>query len=119
LWRGPTPRFFYERNVTENRLLHAALELCALKLESGAYPPTFAAPIDPFSDNQPLIYKRDGDKYQLYSVGPDGKDNNAAPIQTTEINRQPARKPVATPERKIDGRHLAPVFYRPAHRRTQ
>ncbi len=79
---APYMRFGYERNILNSREFEAALELRAIKLESGAYPENFAAPLDPFSDNQPLIYRRVGEGYQLYSVGPDGKDDGGAPIQT-------------------------------------
>lgn len=111
LWRDPQSRFVVERNITENRLLQAALELRAIKLESGAYPATFAAPFDPFSDHQPLIYKRDGDGYQLYSIGPDAKDDNATPIQTIVTNRETGAKTVSgwlAPDSRGD--IVAPVF---------
>jgi ATP-dependent Clp protease adaptor protein ClpS len=75
------PRSIYESNSTQNRFLQAALELRAIKLETGAYPATFTAPIDPFSDNQPLIYTREGDTFRLYSIGPDGKDDGGSEIQ--------------------------------------
>lgn len=104
-------RFSYERNVTNHRLLQAALELRALKLESGAYPATFAAPLDPFSDAKPLLYKLDGDKYRLYSIGPDGKDDGGAEIQTLETNPETGIKTVTqrlTSESRGD--IVAPVF---------
>ncbi len=78
--RRPQLRTTYERNVAQSRLLMAALELRAQKLD-GSYPAAFAAPSDPFSDSQPLIYKRDGESYLLYSIGPDGKDNGGRAIQ--------------------------------------
>ncbi|HEX8464192.1 MAG TPA: hypothetical protein VF627_06185 [Abditibacterium sp.] len=81
--KEPAQRFIYEQSVLENRLLIAALELRAIKLETGAYPSQFDAPIDPFSfPSQRLIYKLNDGKPQLYSVGPDGVDNGAAPPQT-------------------------------------
>lgn len=76
-------RFYAERNLVNNRELVAALRLRAAKLESGQYPQTFDAGADPFSPTlAPLIYKRAGDSYVLYSVGPDGVDDNGAEIQT-------------------------------------
>ena len=79
---APRSRFSYERNVVSNRLLVAALRLRAAKLETGAYPATFDAGVDPFSpDFAPLIYRRVGDSYLLYSVGPDGVDDNGAELQ--------------------------------------
>lgn len=76
LWRGSDARFRFERNLVTNRLFQGALELRALKLETGTYPTTFNAPLDPFSDGKPLVYRRDGATYRLYSIGPDGKDDD-------------------------------------------
>ena len=76
-------RFNFERDDLNNRLLAATLRLHAIKLETGQYPATFDAGVDPFSpDLAPLIYKRAGNSYVLYSVGPDGKDQDGAEIQT-------------------------------------
>ena len=97
---GPASRFSSERDALNNRLLVAALLLRAARLD-GATPDKFDAGIDPFSpDLAPLLYRRDGDKYQLYSVGPDGKDNGGAPIQTLVTDDE-------TGETKTTGR-LAP-----------
>ena len=80
---NPLFRFSFERDVALNRFAAAALQLRAAKLEIGAYPETFDAGADPYSpDPAPLIYKREGDSYVLYSVGPDGKDDDGAEIQT-------------------------------------
>ena len=79
-----------------NRLFIAALQLRAIKIESGGYPQTFDAGVDPFSpDLAPLIYKREGDSYVLYSVGPDGKDENGAEIQTLRTNQETGTKSVS------------------------
>ena len=84
---GSALRFSIERDIIANRELVAALKLHAAKLESGQYPATFDAGVDPFSPTlAPLIYKRAGDSYVLYSVGPDGKDENGAEIQTLLTN---------------------------------
>ncbi|MBW3635047.1 MAG: hypothetical protein KY445_01120 [Armatimonadetes bacterium] len=80
--QGQGLRFNLERSAAHDRLWRGALELRAQKLESGVYPRKFAAPLDPFSNSQPLIYKSDGDEYLLYSIGPDGKDDGGAEIQT-------------------------------------
>ena len=80
---GPSSRLRIERDKASNRLLADSLRLHAIKVESGQYPATFDAGADPFSpDLSPLIYKRVGDSYVLYSVGPDGKNDNGAKIQT-------------------------------------
>ncbi len=67
-------RASHERPILIARLIQSALELRAIELEGGAFPATFAAPIDPFS-GKPLIYSRAGEKYLLYSFGPDGRDD--------------------------------------------
>lgn len=87
--QGASYRFGYERVATQTRLLRAALELRSLKLENGAYPETFTAPVDPFSpDAKPLVYRKTAQDYLLYSVGPDGKDEGGAEIQTLETNEE-------------------------------
>lgn len=75
----------YRYYRASNLLLADALELRAVKLETGAYPETFDASVDPFGTDEfradsPLIYRRAGESYALYSVGPNGKDENATPI---------------------------------------
>ena len=89
---SPRTRLSFERDIVSNRLLVAALRLRASKLESGQYPETFNAGADPFSPTlAPLVYKRAGDSYVLYSVGPDGKDDNAAEIQTVKTDEKGAK----------------------------
>ena len=89
-------RFRSDSVTLGNRLFIAALQLRAIKLESGDYPQTFDAGVDPFSPTfAPLIYKREGDSYILYSVGPDGKDENGAEIQTLRINQDTGAKSVS------------------------
>ena len=76
-------------NLALNRLLEGQLALRAYYLDHGQYPdkladlaPTYlpTAPIDPFTDGQPLKYHRVGNRYLLYSVGPDCVDNGGTPI---------------------------------------
>ncbi len=64
-------------------LLHVALDLAAYRDERGEYPKTLAAleatlnrslPEDPCGSG-PLLYRREGEDYLLYSVGPDGDDD--------------------------------------------
>lgn len=112
---APGARFSYERSVAQNRLLLGALELRAQKLETGAYPAQFAAPRDPFSPDNALVYRIDGDKYTLYSVGPDARDNGGRAIRPElltfdgETGQASARK---TRSFNVDSRGdvLAPVF---------
>jgi len=83
LWAAGSYRLNFERPIVQNRLLHAAFELRAQKLNLGEYPAQFVAPIDPFSPGaKPLIYKKTASSYLLYSVGPNGKDDGGAKIQT-------------------------------------
>ena len=111
----PNIRFLYERNVAENRLLCAALELRARKLENGVYPATFPAPIDPFSPlRRPLIGRKNGENFQLYSVGPNGKNDGGrlpGPRFSIDANTGIARQ-IANRRVFVDssGDILAPMF---------
>lgn len=82
-------RFSDVNSQAENALLLVALALRSYGLEHGAYPATLAIlrpkylkamPDDPFALSGPLRYKCLGQKYVLYSVGPDGKDDGGRPI---------------------------------------
>ncbi|BCM93247.1 hypothetical protein IAD21_05136 [Abditibacteriota bacterium] len=89
-------RFSYDRTVSQTRLLSAALELRALKLETGNYPERFTAPVDPFAgDAKPLVYRKADGDYLLYSLGPDGKDDGGAEIQTLETREETGIKTVS------------------------
>ncbi len=93
---APSIRFMLERNTVSNRLLADSLRLHAVKLETGVYPETFDAETDPLSPTlAPLIYKHVGDSYVLYSVGPDGVDNNGAQIQTLFTDSETGAKTVS------------------------
>lgn len=87
----PAPTAFADaRNRAEVALLKAALALQAYKMEKGSYPENLdalvsggyvkAVPADPFGLEKPLRYRRDGAKYVLWSVGPDGKDDAGKPL---------------------------------------
>jgi hypothetical protein len=65
----------------------AAIALKRYHLRHKKYPnnlgelvPEFVSdvPID-YIDGQPLRYRRDGDQFVLWSIGPDGKDDGGAP----------------------------------------
>jgi hypothetical protein len=94
-------RVDYEGSRAQNLLLQKALELRAAKMETGKYPETIDLPNDPFSSENKLKYRLAGDSYLLYSVGPDAKDNDGAPV---EISAEGIIAPKAT------GDLLAPVF---------
>ncbi len=72
---SPALRVSYEAGRAQNRLLALALQLRVLRLQSGRYPDTFPTAPDPFGPGQDLKYKREGDSYLLYSVGPNAKDD--------------------------------------------
>jgi hypothetical protein len=88
------PGFFnsqwsFAHNETENGLLLLALALRAYRLEQGAYPASLSqlspryvktTPRDPLAHDLAFRYKVRGKDYALYSVGPDGKDDNGKPI---------------------------------------
>ncbi|HYW79334.1 MAG TPA: hypothetical protein VE890_07130, partial [Thermoguttaceae bacterium] len=65
------------------------------RLETGELPDTLAdlmpdylseVPEDPFSSS-PLIYRRAGDEYVLYSVGKDGIDDGGPPTDSGDESR--------------------------------
>jgi hypothetical protein len=86
----------FAHNETENGLLLLALALHAHRLEQGAYPASLSQlspryltviPRDPLAHNLAFRYKNRGTKYTLYSVGPDGIDDNGKPVATRQTGR--------------------------------
>jgi hypothetical protein len=72
-----------QRLQTVRRLLMVELALRAFQLKNDRFPDALtelvpgylpSVPCDSFS-NSPLVYRRDGDKYLLYSIGHDGIDD--------------------------------------------
>lgn len=84
-WYGCFPPFVREANAAANfELAIASWALALFRAEHGHYPETLDACTprylpelrhDPFRD-APLVYRRDGDHYILYSVGPNGRDDD-------------------------------------------
>jgi hypothetical protein len=73
---------------TRRKLLMTELSIRAYQLENGTSPkalldlvPRFltALPIDPYSGTS-FHYRPQSNGFEIYSVGPDGKDNNGAPM---------------------------------------
>lgn len=66
------------RTMTLRRLSECGLKLWTQRAQTGAFPtaldPTKPWCIDPFSE-KPLVYRREKDRFVLYSVGPNGKDD--------------------------------------------
>ena len=81
----------YLRQRARRRLLITHLLLRVHHLRYGSYPDSLhrlrleELVIDPFSSKQ-LVYRREGERYLLYSVGEDGKDDGS--------RRQPGEHPV-------------------------
>ncbi|MBV9848134.1 MAG: hypothetical protein JO250_00460 [Armatimonadetes bacterium] len=103
-----TARFGEASGEAQNALLLTALALRAYRVEHGVYPATLDAliptylsrvPDDPFALSGPLRYRRVGDKYVLYSVGPDGKDDGGRPIFD-------ASKPAPRPGKRDQRRYV-------------
>jgi hypothetical protein len=87
-----------ERYATRTALLLVSLALRAYHEEHGAYPASLQLlggkylrqiPRDPFDATRPLAYRLDGKSYVLYSVGPDGADNNGTPIDNPPVDGKP------------------------------
>ncbi|RYG73059.1 hypothetical protein EON80_03600 [bacterium] len=82
---APNNRVQYEAERAQNTMLKIALELRAEKMQTGKYPESIVLPLDPFLNpalaTNTLKYRREGDSYLLYSVGPDTKDDNGKPIE--------------------------------------
>jgi hypothetical protein len=71
----------YEVEVMDRRLAEAALALRVYRAERGTFPATVAeagvtgeAGVDGFTE-KPLVYRKEGEGYVLYSVGEDLKDD--------------------------------------------
>jgi len=89
--------FRYEQTRTQNQLLLANLALHVYRQERGRYPESLTElvqtgylthlPVDGFVNNAPLHYCGEKQRYHLYSLGPDGVDDNGAAIDNKK--RQP------------------------------
>lgn len=86
------------------------LALRAFRLEHGHYPSNLkvllpeylkAIPTDPFTD-APLHYQLQGKKYLLWSIGPDGVNNHAAPIINSDKYGASAHYHLLDPDSKGD-----------------
>jgi len=88
---------------TKDSLLTTVLALRAYCVEHGAYPDSLIPlitdgyltriPIDPFDPaRSPVRYRRtNSDRYLLYSVGPDGRDDNGHAIDNPDTNGKQKR----------------------------
>ncbi len=87
---SPSLRVDYEAARTQNRLLALALALRTERLRAGVYPETFETAPDPFAPGQRLKYRRAGQAYSLYSVGPNAKDDGGIGLVIPENGQIPA-----------------------------
>lgn len=94
----------FQGTRAHNKILHTdtlhvtlmtELALRAYHAKHQAYPETLealtpaylqAVPRDPFGDGTPLRYRRTKDRYVLYSVGPDGKDDGGTPCPEGQVS---------------------------------
>ncbi|GAB4459022.1 MAG: hypothetical protein OHK0029_21090 [Armatimonadaceae bacterium] len=85
--------------TAQNNLLAATLALRAFQQETGAYPTDLhtlirrgylkTMPQDPFAPGKPVRYQRlSANKYLLYSIGADGKDDGGKPGKSTAGTRE-------------------------------
>ena len=90
-YREIFPKAHFKRldSDAHNYLLAVAFALRAYRLEHGTEPEQLAAlapdyltalPNDPFAVTGAFRYRKTADDYLLYSLGPDGKDDNGKPI---------------------------------------
>lgn len=103
-------RWNWARNNTFAVEVMTIYALRAYKIDNGHYPKNLKAlvptylhkiPIDPFDGIAPLHYQLQGDKYLLWSIGPDGIDNQGAPI-TNHDKPENARYRFLDPNSKGD-----------------
>ncbi|RYG70755.1 hypothetical protein EON80_07010 [bacterium] len=99
-------RFLFERSDALSRIFLARLALHAYRKDKNRYPASLQelvppylskVPEDPFSNKQPLLYRLDGKRYKLWSVGPDSRDDAATPAQRVNP-RSPSAKYVFGPD---------------------
>ncbi|HLJ53600.1 MAG TPA: hypothetical protein VKT77_01100 [Chthonomonadaceae bacterium] len=80
---------------TQTALLETTLALRVYRLRNGRYPARLedltpailpSVPVDPFGRHNALRYITDTHGYTLYSVGPDGRNDNGTPIDTGDTH---------------------------------
>jgi hypothetical protein len=98
-----------ERSEQEESNLHLAFVLAAYRQDQGRYPekldklaPKYLAKIpDDLFSRKPLIYRPEGKGYLLYSVGPNGTDDEGrGPDDAPRGDDLSVRMPVPEPRRK-------------------
>lgn len=93
------------REQTETRLAHISLNLASYYLKNGRYPESLldiadtlhTTALDPYTlDPLRYVALEDGKTYRLYSVGPNGVDNNGQPFGQISVDDHPAIYPGPT-----------------------
>lgn len=108
---GARARFINARDLAGDQLLMLRLALRAHRVQNGFYPqdlnaltPNFltSIPADPFGAGEPWRYQLNGKNYELWSIGPDGKDDAGTPISWQRSPRlrlgERSRLPAAMPD---------------------
>jgi len=88
---------FYVADIAQFEACQIALALKAYKGEHGQYPENliqlekagWKLPLDPFT-SKPFRYRKDGNGFLVYSVGPDMHDNGGRPHHTGSLRGKPA-----------------------------
>lgn len=90
-WSCTPYRLLVERGKAHKAFLAVALALRAYSLEHRRLPkelpdltPDYlkSIPNDPFAEDSPVKYRVEGERYTLYSIGPDGVDDGGQPIRS-------------------------------------
>lgn len=81
------------QNEARTRLLQTDLAIRAFQLEHNRYPDRLdelvpsllrEIPVDPYCD-KPLVYRREGNEYRLYSTGPNGVDDGGQRVSWEQL----------------------------------
>lgn len=102
-------RFNFVRSDVALQIFKTRLALHAYRKANGVYPaslnqlvPAYLSkiPTDGFADGKPMLYRREGQRYKLWSVGPDGRNDNARPIVTPDA--RPKARFLVSPDSQGD-----------------
>jgi hypothetical protein len=123
-WSLSSLQFPFARTRAQLRLLRTELALREFRLRHGAHPAKLdelapecvaVVPVDPFAE-QPLRYRRQGEGYLLYSVGPDLRDDGGTAISSRTVDASARGDLVAGTLFARRGRTTSAVSHAPATR---
>jgi hypothetical protein len=101
----------HSRAEAKAAFLITDLALHSYRLDNGRYPQSLNTlipryinkiAVDPFGKGDTLRYKLTKQKYLLYSVGPDGKDDNGRVVENKKISKEKRSRYTLAPESKGD-----------------